>query len=131
MRYFSLRFQPFIWLKLLDVLSVFIQISKVNYNKVTSKIYLHLLEKSLEKADMLAWSDWLQVFLDRPINKFFLKVTVIDHFSVKSVLKVKTCASKPLRTELWVSPESHGNHKIKMASICCECGSLVKPLLRC
>ena len=28
------------------------------------------------------------------------------------------------------SLESHGNHKIKMASICCECGSLVKLLLK-
>ena len=28
------------------------------------------------------------------------------------------------------SPESRGNHKIKMASICCECGSLVKLLLK-
>ena len=26
------------------------------------------------------------------------------------------------------SPESYGNHKIKMASICCECGSLMKSL---
>ena len=53
-----------------------------------------------------------------------------SNFSVKSVLKAKTCASKPFRTELWVSPDSHGNHKIKMASICWECGSLVKSLLR-
>ena len=28
------------------------------------------------------------------------------------------------------SPESRGNHKIKMASICWECGSLVKLLLK-
>ena len=28
------------------------------------------------------------------------------------------------------SPESRGNHQIKMASICCECGSLVKSLLK-
>ncbi|CAH3172356.1 unnamed protein product, partial [Porites lobata] len=34
------------------------------------------------------------------------------------------------RTELWVSPESRGNHKIKVASICCECGSLVKSLTK-
>ncbi|KAK2563293.1 hypothetical protein P5673_013657 [Acropora cervicornis] len=48
----------------------------------------------------------------------------------RSVLKVKTCASKPFHTELWVNPESHGNHKIKMASICCESGSPAKSLLR-
>ena len=48
----------------------------------------------------------------------------------KSVLKAKTCASKPFRTELWLNPESHGHHKIKMVSICCESGSLVKSLLR-
>ena len=28
------------------------------------------------------------------------------------------------------SPEPHGNHKIKMAYICCECGSLLKSLLK-
>ena len=28
------------------------------------------------------------------------------------------------------SPESCGNHKIKMASICCECGLLVKSLIK-
>ena len=28
------------------------------------------------------------------------------------------------------SPEPHGNHKIKMVSICCECGSLMKSLLK-
>ena len=28
------------------------------------------------------------------------------------------------------SPESSGNHKIKMAPICGECGSLVKSLLK-
>ena len=28
------------------------------------------------------------------------------------------------------SPESRCNHKIKMASICCECGSLVKSPLK-
>ena len=28
------------------------------------------------------------------------------------------------------SPESRGNHKIKMAPICGECGSLVKSLLK-
>ena len=28
------------------------------------------------------------------------------------------------------SPESCGDHKIKMVSICCECGSLVKSLLK-
>ncbi|RMX43728.1 hypothetical protein pdam_00006400, partial [Pocillopora damicornis] len=34
------------------------------------------------------------------------------------------------RTELLICPESHGNHKIKMASICCECGSLVTSLTK-
>ena len=28
------------------------------------------------------------------------------------------------------SPESRGNHKIKMVSICCECGLLMKSLLQ-
>ena len=28
------------------------------------------------------------------------------------------------------SPESCGDHKMKMVSICCECGSLVKSLLK-
>ena len=28
------------------------------------------------------------------------------------------------------SPESLGNYKIKMVSICCECGLLVKSLLK-
>ena len=28
------------------------------------------------------------------------------------------------------SPESCGDHKIKMVSICCECGLLVKSLLK-
>ena len=28
------------------------------------------------------------------------------------------------------SPESCGDHKIKMVSICCECGSFVKSLLK-
>ena len=48
--------------------------------------------------------------------------------SLKSVLKAKTSASlKQSHTELWVSLESRGNHEIKMASRCCECGMLVKP----
>ena len=53
-----------------------------------------------------------------------------SNLGVKSVLKAKTCASKTSCMELWVSPESHGNHKIKLAFICCECGSLVKSLLK-
>ena len=59
---------------------------------------------------------WLQVFLDKPINKFFLKA--------------ETCTLKPSRTELWVCPKSRGSHKIKMVSIYCECGLLVKSLLK-
>ena len=36
---------------------------------------------------------------------------------------------EPSRTELWVSPESRGNHIIKIVSRC-ECGLLVKPPLK-
>ena len=56
------------------------------------------------------------------------KVALNFFFSTwKSVLKAKTCATlKQSHTELWVSLESRSNHKIKMASRCCECGLLVK-----
>ena len=37
---------------------------------------------------------------------------------------------KPSCTELWVSLESCGDHKIKMVSRCCEYGLLMKPPLK-
>ena len=40
-----------------------------------------------------------------------------SNLGVESVLKAKTCASKPSRMELWVSPGSFVNHKIKMVSM--------------
>ena len=49
------------------------------------------------------------------------------HFCPKSIFKSRCKVftkrkrlAKPSRMELWVSLESHGNHK--MASLCYECG---------
>ena len=62
--------------------------------------------------------------------EFLVAHPKISSSSWKSVLKAKICAtSKPSHTELWGSLESCGNHKIKMASRCCQYGLLVKPLI--
>ena len=109
-------------IKLLDVLSVFIQINKVNCNKVMFSTFWDIF--------ITFHFFWRRGRLTTGKEPPHFVPNLYSNFSVKSVLKAKTCASKTFRTELWVNSESHGNHKIKMASICCESGSLMKALLR-